>query len=275
MSNFLTALATILLVLVGIFQAYIFNSQRRLSRLDWAYKYDQKWMKLRNDWATVIYIGRFYDEYYQIADKDLLHELNAKCATANVSERSVWFLSKAINTFTFLNDICQRVLMGQLQIQEIYPILGSEFLRHSKPLRELLDNNCHKHNGKMTLNKMEECHSILQNEISTWLICHDGIRRRTLILIDLLWAEAARIEDLPPYELITAANAKLKTGKMNRKRLKEEIYLLSGKKAILRVFSLSNFLYHSEYKRRFSFIGIKPYRINKLNDEWKNRYLNN
>lgn len=47
-------------------------------------------------------------------------------------------------------------------------------------------------------------------------------------MIDLLWAEAARLEDLPPYELITAADAKARSGHLNRARLSAEVLRLGG-----------------------------------------------
>ena len=48
----LTALATILLVVVGGAQVGILSGQRQQQRLDWAEMYRRRWTELQGDWAT-------------------------------------------------------------------------------------------------------------------------------------------------------------------------------------------------------------------------------
>ena len=106
-----------------------------------------------------------------------------------------------------------------------------------------------------------------------WLIYHDGIRRRSLILVDLLWAEAFRLEDLPPNEIESAAESKLKSGKENKSRVFYETYRLNGIMGLIRAFSLYLFLNHSEYKTMFKRKGISKDRLAKLNKSWTKRLL--
>ena len=116
-------------------------------------------------------------------------------------------------------------------------------------------------------------HMDVQRSIRTWLVCHDGIRRRCLILIDMLWAEAVRLEDLPPDDIRSAANAKIHTGKERKKRLKDEVIRLNGYFSIIRALSLSYFLQHSEYKVNKYSRGIDAVRLKELEDKWVKRYL--
>lgn len=113
----------------------------------------------------------------------------------------------------------------------------------------------------------------VRNELQDWLIYHDGIRRRCLILIDLLWAEAARLEDLPPGDLKSAADAKEQSGHLNRRRLVEECRRLNVLKYGIRGISLSCFLRNAEYKKKGFMPGIDRRRLDELESEWTKRLL--
>ncbi|WP_155293569.1 hypothetical protein [Comamonas testosteroni] len=174
------------------------------------------------------------------------------------------------------SDLCSRILQGQIKVHEIYPIFGTELLRQGAPLRTLLDGTsehlrCY---GSMGPTEEEAKHDNLRREMSVWLACHDGIRRRCLILIDLLWAEAARLEDLPPYELATAADAKALTGHLNRDRVRAETFRLNGWRAWGRSIFLAYHLRHAEWKKFRWFRGLSKERVEYLDDEWSKRYLN-
>ena len=110
-------------------------------------------------------------------------------------------------------------------------------------------------------------------EIQDWLIYRDGIRRRCLILIDLLWAEAARLEDLPPDDLLNAACAKEKTGWMNRKRIYNECKRVCGGIRFYKVIYFTYFLRHSEFFKWHLLVGLSRKRLEKLNKEWTARLL--
>lgn len=76
-------------------------------------------------------------------------------------------------------------------------------------------------------------------------------------MLDLLWAEAARLEDLPPSDLIDAANLKETTGKKNRKRLFDECKRINRSILPTQAFCLSQYLLHGEYKKFCFSRGLK------------------
>lgn len=272
----MTALATVLLVLVGGAQVIILFGQRLQQRLDWSEIYRRRWIELQKDWATVVFIGRGSFEYYQVAHPDYLKELRKASMMDSNGVASSWALSSVRNVCGIMSDLCSRVLQGQIKVQEIYPIFGTELLRQGAPLRTLLDGQSEhlKCYGARGPTEEEAKHDDLRREMITWLACHDGIRRRCLILIDLLWAEAARLEDLPPYELAAAANSKLVTGRLNRERLKAEVYRLNGWLGWKNSIYLVNYFGYAEWKKCKWSRGLSEKRISELDEKWVNRYLN-
>lgn len=269
-SNTITALATGLLVAVGIAQIGILKSQRRHSQLELTEVYRRRWENSKQDWGTVIFIGRDEDEYYQVISKEVVDQLASKRDMANNHEPTVWALDATRSVFGNMSDICTRILQNQLDIEDVYSLFGTELLRQSRPLRVLLDNNYPTDSFGNS-----NAHHKVRNEVQDWLIYHDGIRRRCLILIDLLWAEAARLEDLPPSDLKSAAEAKIHTGKNNRTRLLNECNRLNRSRFSFQALKLSKILRNSEYQKCCSRIGINKKRLEKLEKEWTDRLLHN
>lgn len=270
-----TALATVLLVIVGAAQVFILSGQRLQQRLDWAEMYRRRWAELKGDWAIIVFLGRRASDYYQVAHHETLQELREAVRAPSTGVASSWAQASVRNVCGMLSDLCSRVLQGQIKIQEVYPIFGTELLRQGAPLRALLDGRsdhlmCY---GRLGPTEEESRHDSIRGELTTWLVCHDGIRRRCLIMIDLLWAEAARLEDLPPYEVEAAANAKSTTGHLNRARLRTEVLRLGRWRAWRRSVRLSNYLRHAEWRRRPWSRGLSKKRVKKLDDEWTQRYL--
>ena len=267
-SNTITALSTALLVMVGVAQIGILRAQRRQSQLALMEEYRRRWRDTRGAWGTVVFIGRDEDEYYQVLDRDEIENLVQREGAANSTTPTVWARDAAVTIFGNLSDLCVRILQGQLCVRDVYPLLGTEFLRHSRPLRILLDKT-YPSDAQFACPQ----HTRIREEIQDWLIYHDGIRRRCLILMDLLWAEAARLEDLPPSDLLTSAEAKIRTGGTNRKRLRIECKRLNRSRFQLYPRVLCRFLRHAEYKRFGSRIGIDKKRLTRIDQEWTNRLL--
>jgi hypothetical protein len=254
-------------------QAAVLVGQRRQQRLDWAEVYRRRWSEIKEDFAQVVYLGRSRGAYYQVADPELIEKLNAAAAESNNRSPTIWALASVRNVCGILSDVCQRIMQGQLHVQEAYPLFGTEFLRHGAAMRAILDGSCLPIYGRLGPSDVERHHDNLRHEVQTWLVCHDGIRRRCLILIDLLWAEAARLEDLPPNDLACVAEAKKVTGKRNRMRLLNEVLRLNGRLAICRGMRLARFLRHAEYRNHPWCIGLNPERLKLLEAEWTSRYL--
>lgn len=266
----LTAFATVLLVVVGMAQVGVLVAQQRQGRLDLIEVYRKRWFGFRREWCVTVFLGRDIGEYYQVADKAMLEQLSELSSEAISSAPTLWALDSIRLVCGTLSDICLKILQGQLAIGDVYPVFGSDLLRHTRPLRTLLDNHPADKRERVTFQKD---HHQIRQEVQDWLVYHDGIRRRCLILIDLLWAEAARLEDLPPSDLRSAAESKKKTGKLNKLRLRSESSRLNGLRGIFRTIWLSRFLGHSEYRSRPCGVGIDPKRLKELETDWTRRLL--
>ncbi|MDD9211033.1 hypothetical protein [Aeromonas dhakensis] len=265
MSNeIVMSIFTGLLVLIGLAQVLILINQRRQNQLVLLQEYRQRWFEFRKQWSVVIFIGRNEGEYYQVASREVLTELTNLVENSSSHEPTVWALESIRCVCNTLSDICIRILQGQLEVRDVYPLFGTELLRQSLPLRVLLDvyykNNFDSHEGRK--------HSSIREELQDWLIYHDGVRRRCLILIDLLWAEAVRLEDLSPSDIKKAAEAKIKSGVKSKKRLVNELNKINGKTCILKELKLAAHLKHSEFSKFPWQRGINAAELDKRNETW-------
>ncbi|MCU4494209.1 hypothetical protein KTI63_17295 [Acinetobacter guillouiae] len=269
-SNYLTAVATTLLVLVGLAQIFVLFSQKQQTRIALTEQYRQLWSSLKQYWGTVVFMGRENGEYYQVLDEPSINTLRDKILEHRLDTPTIWALESIQQVCGTLGEISTRVLQGHLNIADIYPIFGTQFLRQNRPLRQLLEPEylTYYHNVEITRQ-----HKNIKREIQDWLIYHDGLRRRCLILIDLLWAEAARLEDLPPDDMQSAAEAKKKSGSLNRKRIFDEMIRLNGILNFFQALKLSWFLKNAEYRSLTNWGGIKKERLDHLNKEWTQRLI--
>lgn len=268
----IVALTSILLVITSVAQIVILVIQNRQSRLHLIAEYRERWRNAHKNWAEIVFIGRDANEYYQVVDQVTLNELILLREQSSLSAPTIWARDSTQTICGLLNEVCLRILQGQLYVSDAYPIFGTEFLRHSRPLRNLFD----KESSKRTFYGSEnDKHLEIQNEVRNWLIYHDGIRRRCLILIDLLWAEATRLEDLPPDDIRSAADAKKNTGNLNRLRVFNETYRLNGIFKLFLACKLYYFLFYAEYRSGINRIGIKKGRLEKLDYNWTDRLLSN
>lgn len=269
-SNFLTAIATVLLVLVGLVQIFVLYLQKKQARIALTEQYRQLWDSLKKYWGNVIFIGRENGEYYQVLDDASINNLKIEIEKHRLGSPTIWALDSIQKVCGVLGEISTRILQGHLNIADIYPIFGTQFLRQSRPLRQLLEPE---YQNSYQTNETTEQHKYIRTEVQDWLVYHDGLRRRCLILIDLLWAEAARLEDLPPYDTQSAAIAKDKTGSLNRKRIFDETIRLKGIINIYQAIRLSRFLRKAEYSSWKNWRGIKKARLTNLDEEWTKRLL--
>lgn len=269
-SNFLTAIATVLLVLVGLVQIFVLFSQRKQTRIALTEQYRQLWDSLKKYWGNVIFIGRENGEYYQVLNEVSVNILQEEAKKHRLDTPTIWALESIQKVCGALGEISTRVLQGHLNIEDIYPIFGTQFLRQTRPLRQLLEPE---YQIFYQTDETTEQHKLIRTEIQDWLVYHDGLRRRCLILIDLLWAEASRLEDLPPYDMQSGAEAKKNTGNLNRKRVFNEITRLNGIMSIVQAIKLSRFLRKAEYCSWTNWRGINKTRLENLDKEWTSRLL--
>lgn len=271
-SNLLTAIATALLVLVGLIQIAVLVSQRKQTRIALTEQYRELWKSLKKHWGNLVFIGRENGEYYQVLDEISINNLKDETKKQGPNTPTIWALESIQKVCGTLGEVSTRVLQGHLKVSDIYPIFATEFLRQSRPLRQLLEPEYQ--NSYHTDNTNEQ-HNLIRTQLQDWLIYHDGLRRRCLIIIDLLWAEAVRLEDLPPDDMKSAADAKKKSGAKNRKRVFREILRINGLTEIFLALKLSRFLRRAEYCSIFNWSGIKKKRLSNLDKEWTKRLLRN
>jgi len=269
-SNFLTAIATILLVLVGFVQLFVLFSQKKQTKIALTEQYRELWNSLKKYWGNVVFIGRENGEYYQVLDETSINTLKTETTKYRLDTPTIWALESIQKVCGTLGEVSTRVLQGHLKVADIYPIFGTQFLRQSRPLRQLLEPD---YQNSYHTDETTEQHKRIRTEMQDWLVYHDGLRRRCLILIDLLWAEAARLEDLPPYDMKSAADAKRHTGKLNRKRVFQEIVKLNGRTKIFLAFKLSRFLRKAEYNSWSNWSGINEENLTNLDEKWTKRLL--
>jgi hypothetical protein len=283
-NNDITAIATVLLVVVGvgqvvvlIVQLFLLISQKNTQKIDLVEVYRKRWSEYKEDFGVLVFIGREQEEYYQVIDIEKVARLNQQVKGNVLNKPTIWARDSDRNIGNLFSDICIRILKGNLTVQEVYPILGTEILRQSLPLRQILERG-YLHGGNRwnstVCTDLRYKHLQVRTEVQDWLIYHDGIRRRCLILIDLLWAEAARLEDLPPSDLVGAARAKEISGKKNRVRLKKECLRLNGSTHFIFAYKLATFLKYSEYRVMPFCIGLSKKRLDFLEKEWVDRLLN-
>ncbi|MBX3740983.1 MAG: hypothetical protein KF712_08330 [Akkermansiaceae bacterium] len=268
----ITAIATALLVFVGLVQAWILSSQKRQVRLQLITEYRKRWQDSYEDWAKVVFIGHGPTEFYQIVDEASAKILQDKIQSSGMSGPTIWALDSIRSACGVMSDVSMRIVQGQLHISDVYPVFGTELLRHSRPLRKILDSD---YRDDYFDEQLSPEHSKVRNELQDWLIYHDGSRRRCLILLDLLWAEATRLEDLPPSDIRSAAEAKMKTGYINRTRVFREAIRLNGVVYIFMAWRLSRFLCRAEYKSQWNRLGIDRRRLDILESAWTERLLRN
>lgn len=283
-NNTLTALATAFLVLVGLAQVliligqlYLSRSQKKNQDITVVEVYRTRWFDHQDKFGCLVYLGRELNEYYQTIDEVEIKKLNSKLKLVKNDKPTIWARDAVRDVSILLSDICIRILQGSLSIQSVYPILGTTILRQSLPLRKLLESEYDSSYLRLSnnLDPKYMIHHSVRREVQDWLIYHAGTRRRCLILIDLLWAEAARLQDLPPSDLKSAADAKMKTGNENKLRIKQEVLLLNTYSKYVQAIKLANFLKHSEYKRFFGTKGISKRKLKKMEVEWTERLLEN
>ncbi|EMJ90280.1 hypothetical protein [Leptospira meyeri] len=268
-SNLFMAIGTGALVFVGAAQVVILFIQHRHNQITLIEEFRKQFSTIKFNLGILVFLGRSPKEYYQILTKTEIRKLERLSLDADNISPTIWALDAAKSFFPYFSGVCLKVLQGQLSIQDIYPLFGTELLRHSLPLKRLLEN-FHKDYFPVS-----EEHKSIRFEIQDWLLYHDGIRRRCLILLDLLWAEAARLEDLSPSDLISAADVKRNTGLINRNRLFDECKRINRQFIPFKAYSLSCYLRHSEYREYWFLRGLDKTRLRILDESWIKKLLGN
>lgn len=274
-NEFVMAILTSLLVLVGCAQIMMLFSQKRQNQLALLQEYRTRWSEYRKHWAVLAFLGRAEGEFYQVANRDLQLELTKAVNKTTRYGPTIWALESVSYICNTLSDICIKILQGQLSIQDVYPLFGTDLLRHSRPLRVLLDVYFDTYYSASEGEDFKNLtkHNQVRNELQTWLMYHDGVRRRCLILIDLLWAEAARLEDLSPNDILSGAIAKQDSGKKSRARLVREIRKINILPSPFKIIKFIIHLKKSEFRKFRLPLGVDKTKLKAKEEEWDSMLL--
>lgn len=115
-----------------------------------------------------------------------------------------------------LATISAYILRGRVGPGLAYEVFGPHIARKSGTVRFITD---------------------VQPDSTYYLNYYPGVRRRVLILVDVLWAEAARVGDLEEHEMREGMHTKRRyaSGVRNRVRARREARTLGGRVSALRV----------------------------------------
>lgn len=269
--DFATSL-TVLALAFAAFQGYL--GYRSGRRADVALLHDQieRWRQLGSHWSRAVLVGRGPNAFYLTSSTEdvrayvetikryrtLVNDSNDsddwyeeyKASYRDIAE----YKGAAQAVLKFLSAVGFLIVDGKLSPRLAYATLGTEVLRHGAALRQLIDQPPPDPTNPFIPQagppKELELGDEVRSWVQEWLTYHPGTGRRTLILLDVLWAEAAHLRDLSIGELQWAAAAKeaFGTGRRNRSRLSQECRRLGHPILAIR---LSRRLRFSEYRSTF------------------------
>jgi hypothetical protein len=202
------------------------------------------WQALGESWQRMqVALYGPYD-YYTRAHVNICEEftvLNSSLASGSLphdegrAHARPW-INAARDLVDFWGSVSTYVLRGQLSPQSAYAILGPEFVRASKMVRTLLGNATYRQTGSEELACFSDFGGDKTDWIADWINAdqYEGQVERVLCMQDLLWAQAAKQQDLYDHELELAAYTKRQygTGVRSRKRVRLLCRRLGGSPAL-------------------------------------------
>lgn len=233
----LPILLTGLLVAFAAGQVVVIRQQRALAELQVVHELREQWQSVHKEWTGFLVLGgHFYldipedvaDAYPVLRHEDVdeyrrLVHFNRRCRSCDeiksrvtqdefalLSQRSLEFPEEFHRLpLGLLATVCAYILRGRVSTGTAYEAFGSDLTRNGSSIRYVTD---------------------LAPNSTYYLGYYPGVRRRVLILVDLMWTEAAKRGDLQLLEHAKAADTKRKhrTGLRNRRRLREELRRLRG-----------------------------------------------
>lgn len=211
---------------------------------------DATWQTMRDRWHRMILLADGADDFYINADPQTVQEYRQAVAgqpRAGLEPTpTVWqptlrpFEVAAIDVYRFFVWVGLLVLDGSLHPKTAYGVLGTEVARRSRPVRALLAAEAMglTYAGTIFKTDLPMAAPVPPGGVlHPWAQMHPGIAQRVAILLDVLWAEAAVLEDLGDYDLAYAATVKevRGTGRRNRRRALSAALRLRSPIAALRL----------------------------------------
>lgn len=247
-----SAIATLASV-VALSQFFFIRRQSHREQVLLLRDLSASWNNLRGAWDRAILLARGPDDHYvNASDAD-------KAAVASGDDEVVRAHEvSAQDVIRFLASIAMLVLDGKLKPSTAYAALGTEVVRNSRPLRTLTEHHPPPAAWAMTIYIEQEWmeHDRPRSDaLRFWASYHVGTKRRLDIILDILWAQAVRLRDLPMYDVAMAAEVKelFDTGRRNRDRSSIEAWRLRRPYVAIR---LRRLLRAAEYRSITNPFGV-------------------
>ena len=195
---------SIVAALIAINQTWLIYVQARQARVELCSNVVDLWQGSRDSWRIMIGAamrGSFYSPMLTPEEDRKIRAVEVWTPGEFIQEQ-IWLSDHCRTALSALSLASDLVLSGRLIPSDLYVILGLDLARRSRPLRDVLfmENSVFTHVDTMHPQR--------------------GQRERILALVDLMWAEAARRDDLSPWVLERAARLKRSgTGDIARKRM--------------------------------------------------------
>lgn len=232
-----------LTALIGITQMRDSRRQRQLSELQSQREIGQVWQANRPGWVAATMLIRGTKSYYALADPTVEQKVRnfEKVRTGYFSEPPThswddWNTARkpveqqVRATLTALDGVAVSVIGGRLPVAVVYDVIGPDYLRSGAVVRALVGwafASGVAHPPAIDDNVWRELTE--PHEITGWTTYYPGIRLRLLVLLDLLWAEAARRADLSTLDLVEISRLKRKgSGRRNRRRVRKAFRSVNG-----------------------------------------------
>lgn len=232
--------------------------QNRQAEAALAAQLRQQWHDLETRWHIAIMLAIGPDDFYTPTTGDirsrfrqLLEDLQAMEALASTRmdeylalhsqtrERSHEFQVAARDVVLFLGALSSLMLEGRISVPLVYSIVGNDIAPRSRQVRVLVGAS-------------PADYDRVVGDVPApvawdyWVDASPGLRERVLVLVDLMWAEAAAYGDVEVHALVSTAAFKRSkgTGVKNRLRVRRWSLVAGGRWTALR---LERLLLKSEF----------------------------
>lgn len=208
-----------------------------------------RWQSLTGSWRRALLVARGPWSYYAPAHPSEIQEyrnlLVGLCPAPSeheeflrlTHESSKWE-QDAQEVIAFLASLSLLILTGKIRPSAAYAVCGLDICRNGGSIRALVETDYRgvtevppprsttMFSDDPTTDPADNAPAVdVLRSVRSWAHYREGLTRRLLIALDIFWAEAARLGDLDPWQLMQAADVKQNwgTGTRNRKRLLAEI----------------------------------------------------
>jgi hypothetical protein len=248
----LAIILSILSFIVSLISVRAVFRGNSISEIDILTSLQSGWGDLQEKWwrANLTVYGS--DNYYTPGNQELraefdrlVEDLSSGTLSQHEAQAAAFPWISAIREIVdYLGNVASYVLTGQLSPGHAYSIFGAPVIRRSRVIRAIIGDRSLSTGGASSDRRTyfsgykpayysDEWRMGLPSDwVAEWMHAgqYSGRTERVLCLLDVLWAQAARQQDMYRHDLVTAASVKREyvSGLRNRKRIKRVVRQLGG-----------------------------------------------